>query len=593
MPPLPLLTLPGQTPGLVKPPGQAPAAAAGPSLQPVQAPAQSGGDSLDPQAIALAKAIRQTESGGDWNKPGKSGEWGAYQFTPATWTAYAQETGVNAPFGAATPDQQNEVAYKMIKKWKDQGYNVGQIASMWNAGGGRPDAYLQNHRGTNSKGVEYDTPAYASKVAEAYQRLKGEQRGQQDAPMPGAGEGDGTFLGDAGNHVSGAATRLADAIGRGASGEINPLSALIQSGGAVASGVANVTNDALTHLPVVGGLVKGLEGVIGKGAQAAAGTQAGQGLISTYQGFAAQHPELAADIGSGVDIATALPILKGLGMAKNAVKGAADAALHGSKDAVYEALAPNLGPVGTANAIMQRGVQSKGLLRVKSIAPDPEVLDQAALIKKYVPKFDPNDMGKSLAATQTAVNGLKASLKKDIIEGGADRIYPTKELISRLKKIEKPLLISRDTTLRNVYNDLVTAVGKIAEKQGGKVSELGDLLSDFDGLVKKQFPNLYKSDTLTPLRQGVKDMRETIKNFAVEKLPPGTGLKERMLEVHKMLNAMQSMSKKAGVGKGKEIGTSAVSRLGKRHPMVKGILKTGATAALQGAGIGSVMKILD
>lgn len=551
---------------------------------------------LDPQAVALAKAIRQTESKGDWNAQGKSGEYGAYQFTPATWDAYAREAGVNAAFGSATPDQQNEVAYKKIKSWKDQGYNVGQIASMWNAGSGKPDAYMENHKGTNAMGVAYDTPTYAKDVATAYQRLKGEQQTQgQDAPMPAGftGNSNGTFLGDVGDHVAGAASGLANAIGNAASGQINPLSGLIQGAGAVGKGIGDVTNDALTHIPVVGGVVKGLEGIVGKAATAVAGTDAGHSVMNTWQGFAAEHPELAADIGSGVDIATALPILKGLGLAKNAVKGSIDAALTGSKDAIYEAIKPNLGPVATADAIMKRGIQTKGLLRVKSLADDPAVLEQAALIKKNVPKFDPNDLSKSLVETQKAVNTMKASLKKDIIEGGADRIYPVKELMSNLRAIEPPMLIASDVTMKRVYGNLIKAVGKMAEENGGRVSGLSDLLSEFDGLVKKQFPNLYRSDALTPLRAGVKDIRETIKDFAVEKLPPGTGLKERMLDIHKILNAMQSMSKKAGVGKGKELGTDVVSRFGNRHPVLRGLMKTGTQAAMQGAGIGGVMKILD
>jgi len=134
---------------------------------------------LDPQAVSMAKAIRDTESGGKFDAKGASGEWGAYQFTPATWSAYAREAGVNAVFGGATPEQQNEVAYKKIKQWKDQGYNVGQVASMWNAGAGRPNAYVEGHKGVNSMGVAYDTPAYAEKVAKAYQRIKTVEQAQQ------------------------------------------------------------------------------------------------------------------------------------------------------------------------------------------------------------------------------------------------------------------------------------------------------------------------------------------------------------------------------------------------------------------------------
>lgn len=138
----------------------------------------STASSLDPQAVNLAKAIRQSESGGNFAAKGKSGEYGAYQFTEPTWQNLSKKYGVNASLDQATPDQQNEVAYKQIKEWKDKGYNVGQIASMWNAGAGEPDAYTgkfsngQPSIGTNKQGVRFDVPAYAKSVAQTYQQLK-------------------------------------------------------------------------------------------------------------------------------------------------------------------------------------------------------------------------------------------------------------------------------------------------------------------------------------------------------------------------------------------------------------------------------------
>lgn len=135
--------------------------------------------SLDPQAVALAKAIRQSESGGDFNAKGASGEHGAYQFMDSTWDKTSSKYGIKVPLKSATPEQQNEVAYKQIKEWKDKGFNPGQIASMWNAGEGEPDAYLgkfsngQPSSGKNKKGVSFDVPKYAKSVASAYQTIKG------------------------------------------------------------------------------------------------------------------------------------------------------------------------------------------------------------------------------------------------------------------------------------------------------------------------------------------------------------------------------------------------------------------------------------
>lgn len=143
--------------------------------------------SLDQDVVNLAKAIRQTESGGNPKATGKSGEFGAYQFTEPTWNAAAPKFGINVPLQQSTLEQQNEVAYRLIKQWKDQGYNPGQIASMWNAGGDNPDAYLDpNFKGTNQHGAQFDVPAYAKSVATAYQTIKQGGTPGVDANNPSA-----------------------------------------------------------------------------------------------------------------------------------------------------------------------------------------------------------------------------------------------------------------------------------------------------------------------------------------------------------------------------------------------------------------------
>lgn len=140
-------------------------------------------ETLDQDAVTLAKAIRQTESNGNFTARGKSGEYGAYQFTQPTWDKTSKKYGINVPLEQATPEQQNEVAYKQIKEWKDQKYNPGQIASMWNSG--KPDAYLDTeYKGKNKYGVTYDVPAYAKSVATAYQTLKQGGQVQADPQNP-------------------------------------------------------------------------------------------------------------------------------------------------------------------------------------------------------------------------------------------------------------------------------------------------------------------------------------------------------------------------------------------------------------------------
>jgi len=128
---------------------------------------------LDQSIVNLAKAIRQHETG-NRNLSGGSGESGRYQFMPGTWARWAKQFlgDANAP---KTLENENKVAYKQIEKWKNQGYNPAQIASMWNAGEGRPNAYKENWRGVNTTtGVSFDTPQYVKNVYAIYQKLKAE-----------------------------------------------------------------------------------------------------------------------------------------------------------------------------------------------------------------------------------------------------------------------------------------------------------------------------------------------------------------------------------------------------------------------------------
>lgn len=288
---------------------------------------------LDPDAVNLAKAIRQHESGGNFNATGKSGETGAYQFTAPTWKGYAKEVlgDSNAPM---TPENQNQVAYTKIKQWKDGGKNVGQIASMWNAGEGKPNAYLENNVGVNKYGVNYDTPAYAKKVAEIYQQLKGttqspqnpqdtsKQQEQQNEPNLGEQIGQraqdvGTSIGKAG---TGAVQLLSGQPGEGAK---NVFGGLLQGAGAIAGGIGDITGKALELIPGV----KQVENLLGQGIGTLAKTDAGKSVVKSINDFSTQHPELSKDIGAGFNIVTAIPILKGLGAIKNVALDATSSAL--------------------------------------------------------------------------------------------------------------------------------------------------------------------------------------------------------------------------------------------------------------------------
>jgi hypothetical protein len=554
---------------------------------------------IDPQIKNLVSAIGEAETGASSPKAytarGKSGEYGRYQFMPDTWKAYASEAGVNSPLESASIEDQNKVAYHKIEQWKKQGYNPAQIASMWNAGPGKPNAYKEGWKGTHTNPdgtkVAYDTPAYAEKVSAAYQRLKGQSGVLPQGQNPIQGQDPGFFQG-VGNDLAKAGTGVANAVGDTLSGKINPLSGLIQGAGAIAGGIGGLTDTALSHIPVLGGLYKGVTGAIGQGVQAAANTDAGQGLISNYQKFAQAHPELAGDLGSAFDIATAIPVLKGLGVAKTAAKSGISTALKGSTDAALETIAPKLTAKEAAEALTKRGTVQKGLLRETQLAPDPKMQEIAKSVQQSVPNFNPSkSLLYNISETQKVATKMAKDLKTEVQAMGANRIYPRKELMSRLRSLEKPDLIASDTTLNNVYDRLIKRVESLSQKKGGKVGDLLDLRQEFDALVKRQYPNLYNSETLTPLRQAVRDIRETLTGFTAEQLPE-VALRDSLLAQHRLLTAIENMAEKATKGSTKEIGTNAISRFADRHPVIRGLVKTGSKAAIEGTGIGTMLNIL-
>ena len=127
---------------------------------------------MDQDVINLAKAIRQKESGGNFSAVGDAGtSKGGYQWQPATWKEHSKKI-LGKEGAEMTPDNQNAVAYGMIKTWKDQGLNPAQIAAKWNSG--QPNGW-ENKVGIttiNGKKIKYNVPAYVKEVTDIYQSLK-------------------------------------------------------------------------------------------------------------------------------------------------------------------------------------------------------------------------------------------------------------------------------------------------------------------------------------------------------------------------------------------------------------------------------------
>lgn len=406
-------------------------------------------EQYDRGAIAIARAIRKQESNHNYeiglngNKAGGSGEIGAYQFMPETYRSLARKYlgDENAP---ATPQNQDQLAYKQIKEWKDKGMSPSQIAAAWNAGEGSiaGDAW-KNRVGVNEYGVRYDTPSYVNNVMKNFAEIAEQDKqrnintdtniSEEQKPVTDVKENtDSKLL----NTVLGAAMPLAlikpkdigealvgsvkdigkrgedvgGAIMDTLKGKINPISGILQTGGGIAGAIGDVTNRALEVIPGV----KQIEGLIGQGFSKIANTEVGQSVLTELKTQAEKHPELAKDMEAGFNIVSALPILKGLSVAKNVTM---DAIATSLKDAAEKSFTKDM------TTILEKNMKGGQLLKrnpdiVKTILEEralPDIEDGKFAVKEAYNKL-------SERISDIDEQELQAALKKANVPETSSRI---------------------------------------------------------------------------------------------------------------------------------------------------------------------------
>lgn len=243
-------------------------------------------DSLDPQTQALTQAIQQHESGGNYQDIGDGGtSKGAYQWQPGTWETESKKyLGADAPTSPleASPVQQNKVAYGQVSSWKSAGYTPPQIASMWNAGEGEPNAYTGRFSNGSSSVVQgkFDVPSYTSSIKNNYDSLIGSKpmttsKGGATTPPPDSSE--------TSNSGNGFGAALA-ALGLGAGALFLGQPELLPEAGAEAASAAG--EFASSQGANVGGATSGLGNVM-NGIKGAVTSKLGNlGLLGGAEGIA-------------------------------------------------------------------------------------------------------------------------------------------------------------------------------------------------------------------------------------------------------------------------------------------------------------------
>ncbi len=350
------------------------------------------GQQLDPTIVNMARAIKQTETGSNpnaYSASGKSGEYGAYQFMPQTWNTLSQKyLGQDVPLTSSTTAQQNEVAYKYIQDLKNQGYNPAQVASIWNSGKPNPTGNV----GVNKYGAAYNTPQYVKNVVNAYEAFKAGVQPPQTTTAPTTTpqpqKPSESFLPNVGqigsnlsSQVGGLAKDVSKNIGdianqlQGQKGSQGWWSDLLQTGGDIAGGIGDVINAGLQVIPGVQAGENWLGGQVGK----LADTQVGQQVVKAIQGFQQAHPELSKDIGAVFNIATAIPMLKGIGLVKDAAFSGLGSALKGTASKVFtDGVVGDLGSTAKGAKIIANLGEDNVPTLIKSQIIDNQLIPDAA-----------------------------------------------------------------------------------------------------------------------------------------------------------------------------------------------------------------------
>lgn len=562
---------------------------------------------VDQDALDLTHAIALQESGSNgkpnYNAVGDNGtSHGAYQWQSGNFEAAAKAAGLDPT--DMSPVNQDKVAYSEVLKDKQAGLDPGQIASKWNSGS--PDNW-QNHSGTtiiNGKAIHYDTPAYVKGVQKYYQQIKGSQgqtQGQSQTQQDGtqniaqsAGQSGG-FLSDVGNTLSDAFKGVGNVVSQTATGQINPLSGVIQGLGSAAGGVTGLINDVATHLPVVGGLVKGAEGLVGQGIGALAQTAPGQAVVGAGQQFAQAHPELAGDIGGAANIAGLATGLigggEGLIAAKEGLGAAAAKGLLGdtvkaaSDRAAFNEALDVVSPKATT-AVLKKGIKAgRGALQggVETVGPDARTIAAAKAASGIVSKG--NTAVENANAVRSAIADTATGLKTELGSMEITPIVSQDELLQlrtqAMQQIgENPTMVGNaEESAKRIFTKFQSLLPQTSDVTALDVLNARQKLDTWIQSLKGS--NIFDPATENAMSIALRSIRQGANNLIAEKAP-GVAVKEALAKQSSLYDALDNIAAKGT----KEIGTTRIKRFGVRHP----ILKAASKGVLRGALIGTGMK---
>lgn len=540
---------------------------------------------VDKDALNLTRAIGLAESGKNgrpnYNASGKSGEHGAYQWMPGNFEAGAIEAGLDP--SDFSSQAQDKVAYYQVKKFKDQGLQPWEIASKWNSGS--PDNW-KDHKGVNQYGVAYDTPAYVTKVKQHYVNMGGQQSQPITAEAP---QEEGAF-GGLEQKLTGRLQDIGDTFQ-----QPNLARGVLRSVGAVAGGINDVVGATASALvpdfiekPVMEGVGNFVSGI--------------PGVKEAAQGYESLDPELKKDIGAVGNIASLVPVGRGIGLGTRAVGEvvptatravASSGGLLGGmarKSLVNEAL-EIVSPKQTAKTI-KAGIKSGraepgSFFGPGSIAQDARTMRSAEASAGIVKKGRTGI--ENANALRTEIGKTAEKLQSDLKAMEVTPIVQKEEMDSLL-----------ETALRDIGENptMVGDAGRSAElilKKFQSFLPKGDVTA-FDLLEARKkldswmdsqsVGNVFNPNYETAKTVALRSIRQGANELMAQKAP-NVAVKESLARQSALYDALENVSAKAVP----EATKSGLDLLMKKHPGISGLIKDLGRAGATGLGIGSIFNL--
>jgi hypothetical protein len=423
---------------------------------------------LDLNVVALARAIRHNESGGNYAAKGQTGEGGAYQFMPAVWKEWAAKY-IKDPNAPQTAENQNAVAYLRIKERKDAGLTPAQILSEWNSG----STIYEGKKGVNSSGAAYDVPTYVRRGIERFQEevttLGGRLAPNSALPPQASSEQAPTqHRGLFARLKDAASNRLSEAKkllpGGTYSTNQNALDTTVQAAGQAAGFVGDVFGEAFLAagraiLPkrAEDAVANTTQKVVGK----IIGTAPAQRIIKSYDSYKQDNPVQARNLAAVGNIASLVPIGKGANLSTKAAGRGIVAT--GETVAAGGRIAKSTGKAVFSSAITPNVAEAERILTYEAKTP---FLKRAgyAIVGKEAP-------GKPTLRADTAIEkgifgrqkdiGVQAAREADklwnqtiapAVEASEDVITKDELFAPALARIEKTAEPGRKQALRDAFD---------------------------------------------------------------------------------------------------------------------------------------------